>query len=57
MGVDATIQDFLYRILTESILHPAASSDAVFSILSLRGISVALARGQRCLLRVPKSMD
>ncbi|MGO9269867.1 MAG: hypothetical protein ACLQOO_06405 [Terriglobia bacterium] len=35
MGVDVTIQDFLYRILTDSILHPAASADAVFSILSL----------------------
>jgi hypothetical protein len=35
MGLDVTIQDFLYRILTDSILHPAASADAVFSILSL----------------------
>jgi hypothetical protein len=32
MGLDVTIQDFLYRILTDSILHPAASADALFSI-------------------------
>ena len=35
MGLDVMIQDFLDRILTDSILHPAASADAVFSILSL----------------------
>jgi hypothetical protein len=35
MGLDVTIQDFLYRILTDSILYRAASADAVFSILSL----------------------
>jgi hypothetical protein len=32
MGLDVTIQDFLYRILTDSVLHPAASADALFSI-------------------------
>jgi hypothetical protein len=57
MGLDVTIQDFLYRILTDSILHPAPSADGVFSILPSRGTSVALGRGQRCLLRVPKSLD
>jgi len=36
MGLDVTIQDFLYRILTDSILRRAASADAVFSILSLQ---------------------
>jgi hypothetical protein len=35
MGLDVTIQDSLYRILTDPILHRAASADAVFSILSL----------------------
>ena len=35
MGLDVTIQDFLYRILKDSILHRADSADAVFSILSL----------------------
>jgi hypothetical protein len=57
MGLDMTIQDFLYRILAHSILHPAASADAVFSILSPPGTSLALGRGQRRLPCVPKSMD
>ena len=35
MGLEVAIQYFPYRILAHSILHLAASADAVFSILSL----------------------
>lgn len=39
MGLDVMIRDFLYGILAHSILHPVASADAVFSILSLPRVS------------------
>lgn len=51
------VHDFLYFILARSILHPAASAGVCLLDPVAPGTSVALGRGQRYLLRVPRSLD